>query len=84
MSAKPKPVRIQVEIDDGDTFEFTVDTHDVARLSIRAVGTQGYFHNDGKTCAFYPVHRIKRVVVVGGLKTMYPCSKVTKEKANGS
>ena len=63
---------IQIYLDNGVVFEYTVADAVKAREHSAAIVAGGYRHNDGTTFEHYPPHRILKVKVVGGVPTNYP------------
>lgn len=63
---------VQVYLDNGVVFEYTVSDATKAREHSAAIVASGYRHNDGTTFEHYPPHRILKVKVVGGVPTKYP------------
>lgn len=62
---------VEVYIDDGRVFVYQVKNGAKAREHAYQITTEGYRHNDGTVYEYYPVHRIKKVKVVGKISTKY-------------
>ena len=63
---------VQVYLDDGRVFEYTVSGPGKAREHAHAIVTSGYRHTSVGIFEHYPPHRILKVKVVGGgIDTMY-------------
>jgi len=63
---------IKVYMDDGRVFHYSVEGEEKAREHSAAIAKDGYRHNDGENFEHYPVHRILKVKVLGGVETLYP------------
>lgn len=62
---------IEVYLDDGRVFSYSVGSADKVREHAAAIVNGGYRHNDGKIFEHYPSHRILKVKS-SMIPTMYP------------
>lgn len=66
-------IAIAVYIDDGNVFEYNVDTPVAAREHVTAIINTGYRRIDGDTFTHYGPHRVVKVKAKGpGITTLYP------------
>lgn len=66
------PITVQVYLDDGRVFEYTVDSAAKAREHSYAIITTGYRHVFLGGLEHYPPHRIQKVKVLGEIDSNYP------------
>ena len=68
--------QVEVYLDDGRIFIYTVESPYKAREHASAIVQGGYRHNDnGRIFEHYPPHRIAKVKITGGeIDTRYPDS----------
>lgn len=52
---------IEIYLDDGRVFYYSVETEDKVREYSAAIVKNGYRHNDGEIYEHYPAHRILKV-----------------------
>jgi hypothetical protein len=70
--AKDKKIWIYVYVDNGNTYQYPVDTVAQAREHAAAIIKDGYFHTRKNVLEIYPPHRILKVKVFGpGVDTVY-------------
>ena len=69
---KDASTKIQVYLDDGRVFEYTVANGTKAREHVYQIAMEGYRRVDKGELEYYPVHRIKKVKAVGDVTTMFP------------
>ncbi len=62
---------IQIYLDDGRVFEYSLPSPDKVREHASAIISGGYRHNDGKVFEHYPPHRILKVKSAD-IPTLYP------------
>jgi hypothetical protein len=66
-------IGIAVYIDDGNVFEYDVDSPTSAREHVTAIINTGYRRIDGDTFTHYGPHRVVKVKAKGpGITTLYP------------
>lgn len=67
-----------VILNNGKQYGFTLDckSDDDARSKAVEIGSDGFWHNDGKTFVLYPSHIVKSVEIKGGVKTSSPRSVI--------
>lgn len=66
-------IKIQVYIDDGRIFEYTVTDPAKAREHSHAIAMTGYRHTVEGALEHYPAHRILKIKTTGtGITTQYP------------
>ena len=70
MNNKSKPV-VQIYLDDGRVFEYSVDSTEKAREHSYAIIATGYRHVSPGYLEHYPPHRILKVKVSGDIDTKY-------------
>ena len=78
-SSSPQ-ILIQVYLDDGIVYEYTVDDPIKAREHTSAIIKTGYRHtdNDKGVMEHYPPHRIHKVKCTGGMSPQYTdCARGT-------
>lgn len=63
---------IEVYLDDGRVFEYSVKSEEKVREHAAAIIQGGYRHNDGKVFEHYPPHRIAKVKSNRPISTKYP------------
>lgn len=67
---------IQVYLDNGIVYAYKVDGEIKAREHASAICHSGYRHaDDGGNFVCFPVHRISKVKVLGGVKSEYPAEE---------
>ena len=62
----PAPRTVNVYIDDGRVFFYTVSNSAKAREHAASIAERGYRHNDGEEYEVYPPHRISKIKITGG------------------
>lgn len=66
-------ITVAVYLDDGNVFEYGVDSPDKAREHTHAIVSTGYRHTTDGCLEHYPPHRIAKVKAKGeGIATSYP------------
>jgi hypothetical protein len=70
--AKQQSFTIQVYLDNGVVFEYSVGSAAKAREHSHAIILTGYRHTETGILEHYPPHRISKVKVVGDIDTVYP------------
>jgi len=63
---------IQVYLDNGVIFEYTVNSAAKAREHSHAIIQTGYRHVEAGVLEHYPPHRISKVKVLGDIDSVYP------------
>ena len=73
MPDNAKNYTIEVYMDDGRVFYYTVTSEEKAREHISAIVTTGWRRQQDNTFEHYPVHRILKCKCIGLKNTNYPC-----------
>lgn len=63
--------KLQVYLDDGRVFNYSVDNDGKAREHAHAIAMTGYRHTSGNDLEHYPPHRVLKVKILGKISTKY-------------
>jgi hypothetical protein len=72
MTKTNNPFIIQIYLDNGVVFEYSVNSASKAREHSYAIIQTGYRHVEAGMLEHYPPHRIQKIKVVGDIDTSFP------------